>query len=66
MSSRALSFAPTAQASDRRCVDEIAKARMAKKQRMRWFPQGAHRIAVVRAAVLDGRLKPDGNCLLAV
>jgi hypothetical protein len=47
------------------CVDEIANARMAKKQRMRWSPQGAHRVVVVRAAVLDGRLKPDGNCLLA-
>jgi hypothetical protein len=47
------------------CVDEIANARMAKKQRMRWSPQGAHRVAVVRAAVLDGRLKPDGNYLLA-
>ena len=32
-------------------------ARMAKKQRMRWSPQGAHRIAIVRAAVLDGRFK---------
>jgi hypothetical protein len=41
-----------------RCVDEIANARMAKKQRMRWSPQGAHRVAVVRAAVLD-------NCLTA-
>ncbi len=40
------------------CVDEIANARMAKKQRMRWSPQGAHRMAIVRAAVLDGRLPP--------
>lgn len=39
------------------CVDEIANARMAKKQGMRWSPQGAHRVAVVRAAVLDGRLQ---------
>jgi hypothetical protein len=39
------------------CVDEIANARMAKKQRMRWSPQGAHRMSNVRAAVLDGRLK---------
>jgi hypothetical protein len=39
------------------CVDEIANARMAKKQRMRWSPQGAHRISTVRAAALDGRLK---------
>jgi len=38
------------------CVDEIANARMSKKQRMRWSPRGAHRVAVVRAAVLDGRL----------
>ncbi len=39
------------------CVDEIANARMAKKQRMRWSPQGAHRMSTVRAAVLDRRLK---------
>jgi hypothetical protein len=39
------------------CVDEIANARMGKKQRMRWSPRGAHRVALVRAAVLDGRLK---------
>ena len=38
------------------CVDKIANARMAKRQRMRWSPRGAHRVALVRAAVLDGRL----------
>lgn len=38
------------------CVDEIANARMARRQRMRWSPRGAHSVAVVRAAVLDGRL----------
>ena len=38
------------------CVDEIANARMGKRQRMRWSPRGAHRVAVVRAAVLDDRL----------
>ena len=27
-----------------------------KRQRMRWSPRGAHRVALVRAAVLDGRL----------
>jgi hypothetical protein len=32
------------------CVDEIANARMAKKQRMRWSPRGAHCVATVRAA----------------
>ncbi|MGI4748381.1 MAG: ISKra4 family transposase [Janthinobacterium lividum] len=47
------------------CVDEIANARMAKKQRMRWSPQGAHRVAVVRAAVLDGRLTQAFNLPLA-
>jgi hypothetical protein len=47
------------------CVDEIANARMAKKQRMRWSPHGAHRIAVVRSAVLDGLLKPEASGLLA-
>ncbi len=49
------------------CVDEIANARMAKKQRMRWSPQGAHRVAVVRAAVLDGRLQgpPTGLAMAA-
>lgn len=38
------------------CVDEIANVRMAKQRRMRWSPRGAHRVAVVRAAVLDGQL----------
>ncbi len=40
------------------CVDEIANAQMGKKQRMRWSPRGEHRVALVRAAVLDGRIKP--------
>jgi hypothetical protein len=47
------------------CVDEIANARIAKKQRMRWSPQGAHRISTVRAAVLDGRLKAAVDVRLA-
>lgn len=38
------------------CVDDIGNARMGKRRRMRWSPKGAHRVAVVRAAVLDGRL----------
>lgn len=37
-------------------VNEIANVRMGKKQRMRWSRRGAHRVATVRAAVLDGRL----------
>ncbi|MDZ4392515.1 ISKra4 family transposase [Cypionkella sp.] len=38
------------------CVDDIGNTRMGKQRRMRWSPQGAHRVAVTRAAVLDGRL----------
>ena len=37
-------------------VAEIANARMARRQRMRWSPRGAHCVATVRAAVLDDRL----------
>jgi hypothetical protein len=33
-------------------VEEIVNARMAKRQRMRWSPRGAHCVAVV----LDGRM----------
>ena len=37
-------------------VNDIANIRVGKRQRMRWSPRGAHRVATVRAAVLDGRL----------
>jgi hypothetical protein len=47
------------------CVDEIANTRMAKKQRMRWSPKGAHCVATVRAALLGGRLKPATGLQLA-
>ena len=48
------------------CVDEIANARMSKRQRMRWSPRGAHRVAVVRAAGLDRRLgATSGNQMSA-
>ena len=47
------------------CVDEIANARVAKNQRMTLPPQGAHRMAVVRAAVLNGRLSQKTGHLLA-
>jgi hypothetical protein len=47
------------------CVDEIANAHMAKKQRMRWSPRGAHCVATVRAAVLDGRFKIATDLQLA-
>ena len=42
------------------CVDDIGNARMGKRRRMRWSPQGAHCVAVTRAAVLDGRLTVSG------
>ena len=38
------------------CVDGIGNTRIGKRRRMRWSPQGAHRVAVTGAAVLDGRL----------
>lgn len=38
------------------CVDDIGNTRMGKHRRMRWSPKGAHHVAIVRAAVLDGRL----------
>jgi len=38
------------------CVEEIVNARMAKRRRIRWSPRGAHHIAMVRSAMLDGRL----------
>lgn len=44
-------------------VNEIANVRMGKKQRMRWSPNGAHRVAAVRAAVLDGRLSGENLCV---
>jgi hypothetical protein len=37
-------------------VDDIANARMGKRRRMRQSPKGAHRVAVTRSAVPDGRL----------
>lgn len=38
------------------CVNDIGNTCIGKRRRMRWSPKGAHRDAVVRAAVLDGRL----------
>jgi hypothetical protein len=46
-------------------VDEIANASMAKKQRMRWSPRGAHCVATVRAGS-DGRpVKTEHDLRLA-
>jgi len=41
------------------CFDEIANLRMAKRRCMRWSHRGAHRVTLLRVAVLDGRL--SGN-----
>ncbi|MEP2656380.1 MAG: ISKra4 family transposase, partial [Sedimentitalea sp.] len=38
------------------CVDDIGNVRMGKRRHMRWSPEGAHNVAVARAAALDGRL----------
>ena len=47
------------------CVKEMANAGIAKKQRMRWSPRGAHHVAVVRAAVVDGRVRSKAIISLA-
>ncbi len=47
------------------CVDDIGNARMGKRRRMRWSPQGAHNVAVTRAAVLDGRLSVSNQAIAA-
>ncbi len=47
------------------CVDDIGNARMGKRRRMRWSPQGAHNVAVTRAAVLDGRLSVSSETIAA-
>ena len=47
---------PISSARAEGCVDDIGTTRMGKRRRMRWPPKGAHHFAVVRAAVLDGRL----------
>jgi len=41
------------------CVDDIGNTHLGKRRPMRWSPQGAHRVAVTWAAVLDGRLGVD-------
>jgi hypothetical protein len=38
------------------CPDGIGLRLEVERRRMRWSPRGAHRVAVTRAAVLDGRL----------
>jgi hypothetical protein len=54
--------APISSSRAEGCVDEIANARMAKRQRLRWSPRGAHRVALVRAALLDGQSRDAASC----
>jgi CHASE2 domain-containing sensor protein len=35
-------------------VNQVINARMCKRQQMRWTPRGAHLLAQVRCAVLNG------------
>jgi hypothetical protein len=37
-------------------VNQVVSHRMAKKQQMRWTDEGAHRLAQVRVAELNGEL----------
>lgn len=46
-------------------VEEIANARMFKRQRMHWSPRGAHCGATMRAAVLDSRVHDSMTAQLA-
>ena len=39
-------------------VDQVVSARMAKKRKMRWSDEGAHLLALVRVADLNGDLSP--------
>ncbi|MEP2658709.1 MAG: ISKra4 family transposase, partial [Sedimentitalea sp.] len=47
------------------CVDDIGNVRMGKRRHMRWSPEGAHNVAVARAAALDGRLSVSGATIAA-
>lgn len=37
-------------------VNQVVNARMCKRQQMRWSPRGAHLLAQVRCAVINGDL----------
>jgi len=40
-------------------VNQVVSVRMAKKQQMRWTEEGAHVVALVRVADLNGELPAD-------
>jgi hypothetical protein len=47
-------------------LNQVVSHRMAKKQQMRWTDEGAHYMAQVRVAVLNGELSPCRICALDV
>ena len=49
---------PISSATAESAVNELVSTRMAKGQQMRWSEQGAHLLVQVRAAVLNGTLRP--------
>ena len=49
---------PISSATAESAVNELVSMRMAKRQQMRWSEQGAHLLVQVRAAVLNGTLRP--------
>src|SRR5471030_1368357 len=46
-------------------VNQVVSHRMAKKQQMRWTDEGAHRLAQVRVADLNGELSVKRLAVLA-
>jgi hypothetical protein len=49
---------PISSATAESAVNQLVSRRMAKRQQMRWSEQGAHLLVQVRAAFLNGTLKP--------
>ena len=45
-------------------VNEVVSQRMAKKQQMRWSDEGAHCLAQVRVADINGELSPQSIAAL--
>jgi hypothetical protein len=49
---------PISTAMAESAVNQVVNARMCKRQQMRWSPRGAHLLAQVRCAVINGDLAP--------
>jgi hypothetical protein len=50
---------PIASSIAESAVNQVVSVRMAKKQQMRWTDEGAHVVALVRVADLNGELSAD-------